>query len=76
VIWHVIQIIIGITMVHFATDIFIYYFGWIDYNEERERKRRKILDEYGIIVLLCGILMSIGGMVILYFNLLVLMYGG
>ena len=63
-------------MVHFATDIFIYYFGWIDYNEERERKRRKILDEYGIIVLLCGILMSIGGMVILYFNLLVLMYGG
>lgn len=74
-IWHVIQIIISITMVHFATDIFIFYFGWIDYNEEKERKRRKILDEYGIIVLLCGILMSIGGMVILYFNLPVLMYG-
>lgn len=75
-IWHVFQIIIGIALVHFATDMFIYYFGWIDYDEEKEKKRKEILDECGIIILLCGIVMDIGGLVILYFGLSVLMYSG
>jgi len=75
-IWYIIQTIIGMTLVKFAADAYIYYFGWIDYNEEKEKKRKKILDEYGIIILLCGILMSMAGMVVLFFSLPILMYGG
>lgn len=74
-IWYIINTIIGITALYFSIDVYIYYFGWIEYDEAKEKKRRKTLDEYGINILLCGIVMDVGGLVILYFNLPVLMYG-
>jgi len=72
-IWSIIQIVIALIGIYCSSCAYVYYFGLIEYNEEKEKRRRHIIAKHGKIILFFAILANLAGLVLLYLHLPVLM---
>lgn len=72
-VWSIIEITIALIAISCSTYTYIYYFGLVTYDDERERRRKEVIAKHGVIILLCAIIANISGLVLLYLYLPILM---
>ncbi len=72
-IWSFIQVFIAMIGIYYCSGAFVYYFGWKKYDDEREERRKRIVGEYGVIILISAIIIDIAALILLYFQLPILM---
>lgn len=53
--------------------MYMYCFGLLKYDDEKEKRREDVIAKHGVILLICAILTSIFGIVLLYMHLPLLM---
>lgn len=72
-VWSIIQINIALVGILISIYMYLYCFGLVKYDDEKERRRKDVIAKHGVIMLLCAILTTISGVVLLYIHLSILM---
>lgn len=72
-VWNIIQIIIGLMGINISIYMYMYCFGLLKYDDEKEKRRKDVIAKHSVILLTCAILTSIFGIVLLYMHLPLLM---